>query len=149
MDIVVCTEPLSYIEFRDFIMDSADWFVPSLHTMPDLNKWILKMFRQGFMYYSKSESNIIALMVIYHNVEKHFIYIPYICVHPDCWGCGISRQILSYLMFHLPAHINEVYLEVRKDNERGIHLYEKLGFYEFEDRGVKHLMKKEIYKINV
>lgn len=145
MNIAINTEHIAYTEFRDFIISSADWFVPSLQQMPNLDEWILKMHQNGFMYYSVSKSDIIALVVAYHNVEKHFIHIPYVCVHPDYRGYRISKQLISYIVEHLPANIYNMYLEVRKDNKWAIYSYKEMGFHESEDRGEKYLMKKELY----
>ena len=47
MSITIHTEPLAYTEFRDFIISSANWFVPSLLQMPNLDEWILKMYHNG------------------------------------------------------------------------------------------------------
>lgn len=76
MSITIHTEPLAYTEFRDFIISSANWFVPSLLQMPNLDEWILKMYHNGSMYYTISGSNIISLIVGYYNREERFLYIP-------------------------------------------------------------------------
>ena len=60
MSIIIHTEPLAYTEFRDFIISSANWFVPSLLQMPNLDEWILKMYHNGSIYYTISGSNIIS-----------------------------------------------------------------------------------------
>ena len=93
MSITIHTEPLAYTEFRDFIISSANWFVPSLLQMPNLDEWILKMYHNGSMYYTISGSNIISLIVGYYNREERFLYIPYVCVNPDHQGHGISQPI--------------------------------------------------------
>ena len=56
MDMLISTTPLSFTEFSDFVIASVDWFIPSLHELSDLNGWILKMYLNGSMFYSKSES---------------------------------------------------------------------------------------------
>lgn len=146
MSTTIHTEPLSYTEFREFIISSANWFVPSLLQMPDLDEWILKMHHNGSLYYTISESNIISLIVGYYNSEERFLYIPYVCVHPDHQGHGISQKTIDYIIEHLPTDIQEILLEVRKDNYNALHAYLKMGFYEAEDRDEKYLMKKEIHK---
>ena len=55
MSITIHTEPLAYTEFRDFIISSANWFVPSLLQMPNLDEWILKMYHNGSIYYTISD----------------------------------------------------------------------------------------------
>lgn len=144
MDITISADPLSFITFRDFVFSSSDWFTPSLRQVPNLEDWILKMHQNGVIYYSSSESRITALIVVYRNTENHFIYIPYICVHPNFQGRGMSEQIINYMIKQLPEGFHEIYLEVRKDNEFANLLYKKIGFHTSEDRGDKYLMKKEI-----
>ena len=101
MSITIHTEPLAYTEFRDFIISSANWFVPSLLQMPNLDEWILKMYHNGSMYYTISESNIISLIVGYYNREERFLYIPYVCVNPNHQGHGISQKTINYIIEHL------------------------------------------------
>lgn len=146
MKITIRTKSLTYIAFRDFIKSSADWFVPSLLQMPNLDDWILKMHQNGIMYYAVSDLNIISLIVIYHNKEKHLIYIPYVSVHPDFQGNGISKDMMNYIIKDLPNNQYNILLEVRKDNEKALKLYKKLGFYISEDRDEKLLMRKNTYK---
>lgn len=74
MSIIIHTEPLAYTEFRDFIISSANWFVPSLLQMPNLDEWILKMYHNGSMYYTISGSNIISLILAI-TIEKRDFYI--------------------------------------------------------------------------
>ena len=146
MSITIHTEPLAYTEFRDFIISSANWFVASLLQMPNLDEWILKMYHNGSMYYTISGSNIISLIVGYYNREERFLYIPYVCVNPDHQGHGISKKTINYIIEHLSTDIQEILLEVRKDNNNALHAYHKMGFYEAEDRDEKYLMKKEVHK---
>ena len=125
MSIIIHTEPLAYTEFRDFIISSANWFVPSLLQMPNLDEWILKMYHNGSIYYTISGSNIISLIVGYYNREERFLYIPYVCVNPDHQGHGISKKTINYIIEHLSTDIQEILLEVRKDNNNALHAYPK------------------------
>ena len=59
---------------------------------------------------------------------------------------GIDRTHLNYIIEHLSTDIQEILLEVRKDNNNALHAYHKMGFYEAEDRDEKYLMKKEVHK---
>lgn len=90
------------------------------------------------------KNDIVSLVVTYENTKQHFIYIPYICVHPHFQGQGIGKQIINHIIEKLPTNTHSIYLEVRKDNTHAIQLYRKLGFCNFEDRGEKYLLKKEL-----
>ena len=144
MTITISTSPLLYDEFSNFIQSSADWFSPSLKTMPDLNDWIVKMYQNGMSYYVKHEQDIIALIVAYHNPELHFIYLPYVCVHPKYQGHRITHQIIKHIETNRSEEIRHLYLEVRKDNVKALSMYQNIDFKEFEDRGDKFLMKKDL-----
>ena len=117
MDMLISTTPLSFTEFSDFVIASVDWFIPSLHALSDLNGWILKMYLNGSMFYSKSESEITGLVVTYYNTSKNFVYIPYICVHLDYQGHGIASQLIDYVVSQLASHVYGIYLEVRNGNK--------------------------------
>ncbi|MCY6312473.1 hypothetical protein OXV62_20720 [Bacteroides faecis] len=54
--------------------------------------------------------------------------------------------MINYIIEHLSTDIQEILLEVRKDNNNALQAYHKMGFYETEDRDEKYLMKKEIHK---
>ena len=53
---------------------------------------------------------------------------------------------MTEIIEHLSTDIQEILLEVRKDNNNALHAYHKMGFYEAEDRDEKYLMKKEVHK---
>ena len=87
MDMLISTTPLSFTEFSDFVIASVDWFIPSLHELSDLNGWILKMYLNGSMFYSKSESEITGLVVTYY--KEFRIYPIYLCTLglSGAWNC--------------------------------------------------------------
>ena len=52
-----------------------------------------------------------------------------ISVSKKYWGQGIGKAMINYLIdFARQANIKVIELQVRCDNERGIRLYENLGF---------------------
>ena len=55
------------------------------------------------------------------------------------WGNGIGEELIKYLINWSKDSgiIRKINLRVRTDNERGIYLYEKLGFFE------KGLLKRD------
>ena len=77
-----------------------------------------------------------------------------------CLALGISKRCLQNYrdnglvpysniggkFFYRETDIQEILLEVRKDNNNALHAYHKMGFYEAEDRDEKYLMKKEVHK---
>lgn len=54
-----------------------------------------------------------------------------IAVHPDCWGRGIGSLLLGTLIDEARRRgCDEVFLEVRADNDRAHGLYQRRGFTE-------------------
>lgn len=53
-----------------------------------------------------------------------------VSVKKECWGLGIGRELINYLIDWAKASevIRKINLRVRSDNHRGINLYTKLGF---------------------
>jgi RimJ/RimL family protein N-acetyltransferase len=58
-----------------------------------------------------------------------------ISVHKDYWGFGIGRLLIKSLIkwAQETEHVRKINLKVRTDNQRGIQLYNKMGF---EQEGV-------------
>lgn len=109
MSITIHTEPLAYTEFRDFIISSANWFVPSLLQMPNLDEWILKMYHNGSMYYTISESNIISLIVGYYNrEERFFIYTLCLCKPQPSRSWDLSKNNKLYHRTSFYGHSGDI-----------------------------------------
>ena len=137
MSITIHTEALAYTEFRDFIISSANWFVPSLLQMPNLDEWILKMYHNGSMYYTISGSNIISLIVGYYNREERFLYIPYVCVNPDHQGHGISKKTINYIIEYSNFIVLRLYRSVLAADD--FHLLPAKGYSVFQHLSVSVL----------
>jgi ribosomal protein S18 acetylase RimI-like enzyme len=61
--------------------------------------------------------------------ETDTAYINYVGVHPDAWGTGVGEALLRALPDALIKHgYEKAELLVYVDNERGVRLYERLGW---------------------
>ena len=61
--------------------------------------------------------------------ETDTAYINYVGVHPDAWGKGVGEALLRALPDVLIKHgYEKAELLVYADNERGVRLYERLGW---------------------
>ncbi len=49
-------------------------------------------------------------------------------------GCGLGTELLRSTLSLLPAHVESVYLEVRRSNVPAIGLYHKMGFEKVGER---------------
>lgn len=56
-----------------------------------------------------------------------------ISVRKDMWGKGVGSMLMEHIIDFAKnvAKVDIIALEVRSDNERAIHLYEKYGFEKF------------------
>ena len=62
--------------------------------------------------------------------ETDLAYINYVGVHPDAWGKGVGEALLRALPGALTARgYRTAQLLVYVDNERGVRLYERLGWH--------------------
>jgi ribosomal protein S18 acetylase RimI-like enzyme len=53
-----------------------------------------------------------------------------LAVHPRARGQGLGRQLIAASLRRLPAHIDRLSLEVRRDNAPAVGLYCSVGFVE-------------------
>jgi ribosomal-protein-alanine N-acetyltransferase len=53
-----------------------------------------------------------------------------LAVHPSARGRGLGRQLIAASLRRLPAHIDRLSLEVRRDNAPAVGLYCAVGFVE-------------------
>jgi len=67
--------------------------------------------------------------------EKGSYFVANVAVHPNYRGRGIGKQLTERAIRHVREHQgNQVYLQVREDNEIAIQIYRNLGFEEFSRR---------------
>lgn len=59
--------------------------------------------------------------------------ISVVASHPDYWGQGLMRSLLSHLIIVKPAN-KELWLEVHRENSGAWKLYESLGFQKVGER---------------
>jgi len=68
-----------------------------------------------------------ALVLYRHNSRRARLYS--IAISPDCRGQGLAQQLLSRSEVAARRRgCDALYLEVRPDNHRAIHLYESAGY---------------------
>ena len=69
------------------------------------------------------------------NKEKGSYFVANVAVHPNYRGRGIGKQLTERAIRHVREHQgNQVYLQVRDDNEIAIQIYRNLGFDEISRR---------------
>jgi RimJ/RimL family protein N-acetyltransferase len=72
-------------------------------------------------------------------VERHSAEVSLILGEPEVWGKGYGREALNLMLGYAfqDLGLNEVWLIVRTDNEKGIRLFEKSGFRICEGEGIE------------
>ncbi|NTS41372.1 GNAT family N-acetyltransferase [Flavisolibacter sp. BT320] len=59
---------------------------------------------------------------------NHYTEISAVCTHPDFLGRGYAAALVQHQAEAILANGQKAFLHVRKDNDRAIGLYERLGF---------------------
>lgn len=85
---------------------------------------------------------IIGFTAYYLNQEGCFAYIPQIWVSDQHQRKGIGASMLEMLIKEAPSYVNAIRLEVRKNNEKAVSFYSKIGFAVIEEKGNKLLLEK-------
>ena len=98
----------------------------------DEKKYIKSFTPKNFMLVAVIDDEIIASCSIGAREErirlKHMGNLG-ICVQKKAWGIGVGKYLMEYALEKAKeGGLTKVNLDVRIDNEKAIHLYEKFGF---------------------
>jgi ribosomal protein S18 acetylase RimI-like enzyme len=134
-------EKLSYQQVFDLLNRFDDKFVPKLSEELDIENYAKKMSDNALFAVYRKESNIVAFVAYYLNLELSVVYITCVCVDSAFERKGLAFNLILKLKSEYSRVVKNMALEVRKDNLRAFNLYKNLGFIIVEDRGEKWYMK--------
>lgn len=80
------------------------------------------------------DGHLIGSSWMSHDTRR--VYIHHFAIHPDYQGRGLAKDLLDASLEYCKKVGLQIKLEVHKDNERAIRLYEKAGFMKLEGYGV-------------
>ncbi len=115
-DAVIEPIPLSYIE----------------RTFDELMR--SDVYAQAFMleYDGKTAGYALLAKTFSQEAGGMVVWVEELYIKEDCRGNGIGSRFLKELVAALPDDVRRVRLEVERENERAVKLYESLGFEFFE-----------------
>ncbi len=88
---------------------------------------IIKKDEIYHLFISEDKTIKKGFIMIWHN--DNFGQIIDLAVKPNYQNQGIGKALITYgLNFLKELNVNEISLEVRKSNEKAIHLYQTFGF---------------------
>jgi [ribosomal protein S18]-alanine N-acetyltransferase len=91
-------------------------------------QYLLLKAKSGF-FVIKDSNKILANLIILTRSNSRKLRIYSIAVHPDSRGKGLAHKLIEKaISFAKENKCSQLHLEVRKDNQPAISLYEKEGF---------------------
>ncbi|MCR4768341.1 MAG: GNAT family N-acetyltransferase [Saccharofermentans sp.] len=136
---------------REAVPDDAEKIIPYLNQVGGESDYLLhgeneftvpvEGVRRKIAMSKDSENSIILIAVEndqiiaraelagYYPARIHHRAVFSISVRKDCWNRGIGTELINAIFEQAKKmNVRVIELEVISDNERGIHLYHKMGF---------------------
>ena len=139
-------EKLSQQEVFDLLVTCNNSFTPPLSkNIPyTLEEYAERLATYADFVLAKEGGEIAGFLAFYTNTEGGFAYIPQVWVSDNHQRKGIGGQMLNMLIQNILASFLSVRLEVRKNNEKALSFYNKMGFVVIKDSDSKLLLEKYI-----
>lgn len=133
-------------EVLDLLKQAENSFFPPLsHNIPyTLHEYAERLATHADFVLVEEDGEIAGFLAYYTNLEGGFAYIPQIWVSDNHQRKGVGGLMLNMLIHNIPASFSSVRLEVRKNNEKAVSFYNKMGFIILKDNGGKILLEKNV-----
>ncbi len=127
-------------------------FIPPLSDRVDLQEYSKKIFERSVTFEAWEKQILVGLISGYfNNTIKKIGYITNVSLMKKYMGLGIATKLLSMCInYTMQNNYKIIHLEVSKNNNRAIHLYEKFGFRiikNYEDNIIMNLEIKSCENI--
>lgn len=120
-------------------------FKPSLSALVDLEAYSQKLFDNANRLEVWEKDQLVGFMAFYLNFVDGFGYISNVSVLKEYAGKGLAQNLLDGCSDFLKAEkINELRLEVRKENKRALAFYRKNDFDTYKDEGMALVLIKKL-----
>jgi ribosomal protein S18 acetylase RimI-like enzyme len=105
-------------------------FVPTLSSRLDIDKYSKKILEHAKIFEAWVDDDLVGLVAVYCNSSEGVAaFITNVSVLPSWVGKGIATQLIDYCILQVTQlGFKRIDLEVSKDNQAAIALYEKHGF---------------------
>lgn len=120
-------------------------FIPNLGETVDIQEYTNKIFLKSITFEAWVGEKLIGLVACYFNDnETHSAYITNVSITTDYMGLGLASLLVKMCIIHAKVNnFSNINLEVNKMNAQALHLYKKIGFKTFKNKGNSILMKLE------
>lgn len=108
-----------------------------------LSEYAEKLSKNATFVLCEENDEIIGFTAFYLNQEGAFAFIPQIWVSDKHQRKGIGASMIGLLIKKVPSFVKSIRLEVRKNNEKAVSFYKKMGFCVIEEKEYKLLLKKD------
>lgn len=114
--------------------------------VPLEDTYLEKLSNHAELIVHQKNNEILGFVFFYCNdPNRIFSYITLIATSDSARGIGIGTALINYVLNLTKLRgFKFCHLEVRKNNEPALKLYEKIGFISVEDRGEKILMSYKL-----
>lgn len=143
---ILTNQSLNVYVVSDLLKNFNQIFCPSISDEIDLETYSSKLSKNAhfILVRQSKDNNVIGFIAYYTNQTSHFFYIPLIAVIPEHQHDGIGRKMMDLLKSIMTENdVDEIRLELNKNNLKGNTFYIKNGFRVLENRGSKFLMVYE------
>lgn len=84
----------------------------------------------GYCFVAEKDGKIVGFILAHELLPfRRYLYIRYICIHPDLQGVGIGSLLYNKLIDKAKQNgVKEIRSLINLDNSRSIKLHEKVGF---------------------
>ena len=117
-------------EIAEHLRESDITFVPPLSGRVEINDYARKIASLAMCFEAWSAGALIGLVATYcNNLETRIAHITSVSVLSEWAGKGIAARLMSQCIEHVKTSgIQQISLEVARDNAPAFKLYEKYGF---------------------
>jgi len=118
-------------------------FIPKLEDTVNIKDYASKLCNKAITFEAWSNNDLVGLVAAYFNdFINHTGYITYVSTIKQCMGKGIANVLLNNCIDYAKANgFNQINLEVHKNNNMAIKLYNKFGFSQVSNNGDFTIMK--------
>jgi len=130
----------------DHLINCDKYFIPYLSNKVDINEYSIKIKKNGITFEAWYQNKLIGLIAVYFNDKEYLTaFITNVSIEIKYAGKGIASKLMELCIdYAVKNNYKSILLEVAKNNDKAIKLYEK---YDFKNLGVKQdliIMKKNI-----
>lgn len=130
----------------DHLINCDKYFIPYLSNKVDINEYSIKIKKNGITFEAWYQNKLIGLIAVYFNDKEYLTaFITNVSIEIKYAGKGIASKLMELCIdYAVKNNYKSILLEVAKNNDKAIKLYEK---YDFKNLDVKQdliIMKKNI-----